>query len=99
MIPPCSDWFIQAERFSLGHYNRLMCCRPPEFAVKESNPDEGIPADMLPPSDDEGEEGELTVVNTNRRQIATYEESEEESEEDEEEAKDINRLWLNKEVY
>lgn len=58
---------------------------PPEFAVKESNPDEGIPADMLPPSDDEDEEGELTVVNANRRQIAMYEESEEEREEDEEE--------------
>lgn len=53
--------------------------------MKESNPDEGIPADMLPPSGDEDEEGELTVVNANRRQIAMYEESEEESEEDEEE--------------
>lgn len=53
--------------------------------MKESNPDEGIPADMLPPSDDEDEEGELTVVNANWRQIAMYEESEEESEEDEEE--------------
>ena len=39
---------------------------------------------MLPPSDDE--DGELTVVNANRRHIATYEEeSEEDSSESEEE--------------
>lgn len=80
--PYSDDLFVLKDSL----YNTsLSCCRPPEFAVKESNPDEGIPADMLPPSDDEDEEGELTVVNANRRQIAMYEESEEESEEDEEE--------------
>ncbi|XP_062581118.1 probable RNA-binding protein EIF1AD [Saccostrea cucullata] len=57
---------------------------PAEFVLKENNADEGIPADMLPPSDDEDEEGELTVVNANRRHIAVYEESEENSSEEEE---------------
>lgn len=52
--------------------------------MKGGSQDEGIPADMLPPSDDE--DGELTVVNANRRHIATYEEeSEEDTSESEEE--------------
>lgn len=44
-----------------------MCCRLLEFVVKESNLDEGILVDMLFFSDDEDEEGELIVVNVNRR--------------------------------
>lgn len=44
-----------------------MCCRLLEFVVKEGNLDEGILVDMLFFSDDEDEEGELIVVNVNRR--------------------------------